>query len=491
MIEDDDPVAETRERFGEIDDGALGAAETALPRRAAVEKDAARLIEEDRQDARGGRTRPPRERGLGGTESAIVYLAEALARLGHRVVVLNHCETPTEYQGVEYARWETLATRALADRPDVLVGVRYWQLIGRARLAPLQLLWTGDAFDQPFLEGLADPAARAQIDFLMLQSDWQASTFQAAFGLPSWRILRTRLGPAATADTAAQPPAPGRRPRKLAYASTPFRGLDVLLEAFPAIRAACPDAELDVFSSMGVYGLSAAEDEKQFGALYAKASQPGVNLVGSLPQPELARRLEQVRVLAYPNHFAETFCIAAIEAQAAGCAVVTSTLGALPETVGEGGVCIAEQPGTPAFQKAFVDECVRLLTDEDAWHRTSERAIERAWGTYGWPVIAAGWDATLRSVLAEEPPMLERVKVHLTNGRAALALKMLQRDPAPGSVPPSAWKALTAFAAWQAGEGAAVPDTELQEIALRFPTMRATIAAVARGTSKSQDPRTN
>jgi tetratricopeptide (TPR) repeat protein len=418
--------------------------------------------------------RAPRERGLGGTESAVVYLSEALSRRGHRVTVFNGCETAGTWNGVEYARWEEMPLRSLSDRPDVVVAVRSWDAIGRARFAPLQVFWTGDAFDQPFVESLSDAAARSEIDFFMLQSEWQEQTFRKHHGIPGWRIVRTALGSAASsAQPPIRPTEPGTRPRRLVYASTPFRGLDVLLDVFPRIRASCPDAELDVFSSMRVYGVSERDDRAQHEAIYQKASQPGVHLVGSLPQLELAKRLADARVLAYPNHYAETFCIAAVEAQAAGCAVVTSALGALPETVGNAGVCIGRFARSREFQREFVEACLSFLCDDDRWREVSRAALERSWRLYTWSGIAEQWDRFCRAALESEaaPPILERVVTHLAAGRAGLAVRMLERESAPAGVPADAWDDLRQVAAHRAG-GPPPPDAALRQVALRFPAVR-------------------
>jgi hypothetical protein len=304
----------------------------------------------------------------------------------------------------------------------------------------------------------------------MLQSQWQVDTFRAHHDLPWSRIVRTTLGAASsTADLSAPR---GPRPRRLAYASTPFRGLDVLLDLFPRIRAACPDAELEVFSSMQVYGVSDADDKAQFASIYDRARQPGVTLVGSVPQLELARRLQQARVLAYPNHYAETFCIAAAEAQAAGCAVVTSDLGALAETVGPGGMCIPGIPRQAAYRQQFVDACVALLRDDEHWRATSERALAHAAARYEWPDIAAHWESQCVAALRTDTPEFERIAVHLAGGRASLAQKMLARASRPPDVEAEVWDALLGFTAWQAGAGTMPAPERVQLVALHFPSLR-------------------
>jgi glycosyltransferase involved in cell wall biosynthesis len=371
--------------------------------------------------------------------------------------------------GVEYARWETLAARCVTDRPDVLVAVRFWEAIAAVRLAPLQIFWTGDAYDQPYLNGLSAVAASSEIDLFMLQSDWQIETFRTHHRVPASHIVRTTLG-AATAPLA--PLSRVRRERRLAYASTPFRGLDMLLEVFPQIRAACPDATLEIYSSMQVYGVSAADDRKQFDAVYRKAKQPGVTLVGSVSQPVLAERLRTARILAYPNSYEETFCIAAAEAQAAGCVVVTSALGALPETVGAAGVCIGGRPGSAAYRKAFVDACIALLKDDARWEAMSAHAAAQAAERFSWPRIAEHWEHQCRMALTDEPVELERVFVHLAAGRAGLAYRMLSKIPQPAGVSNDTWISLTAFVASEAGEASPPPPAAIDALALYFRSLR-------------------
>ena len=415
----------------------------------------------------------PRERGLGGTESAVVYLAESLARRGHRCIVFNGCSRERDVNAVEYVRWEAMPDRSITDRPDVLVAVRSWDLIGRLRLAPLQIFWTGDAFDQPFVQALSRTEARAEIDFFMLQSDWHTSTFQTHHAVPSTQIIKTTLGAAASANVDTRPAVSATRPRRLAYVSTPFRGLDVLLDLFPRIREACPDAELHVFSSMRVYGVTAADDQAQFDVLYRRTrALEGVTLVGSLPQLELAERLEQCRVLAYPNHFEETFCIAAAEAQAAGCPVVTSALGALPETVGDAGTSIPGDPRSARYQNAFIAECVDLLTNDARWQTMSSRARARAATLFSWPAIAEHWEAVCVAGLRTEPFEVERIAVHLANDRAGLAQRMLARTPKPDDVSSEVWEALNALVTWRAGGAPRPRAAVLQQIALHFRSLR-------------------
>jgi glycosyltransferase involved in cell wall biosynthesis len=354
----------------------------------------------------------PYQRPLGGSESALCYLAEALAQQGHEVFLLNANPTPALCRGV---RCLPLSADSLQEvHPlDALI---VQNLAGKGQelraLLPrdtLLVFWSQHAHDQPAVQALHDAAERHAYDRIVCVSDWQRQQFLEEFDIDPERtlVLRNAIGPAFSALFADNIPilAQKARPPVLAYTSTPFRGLDLLLDAFPRIRRAVPGVTLKVFSSMQVYQLPQAEEQARYGTLYERCRETeGVEYIGSLPQPELADHLRAALVLAYPNTFAETSCIAVLEAMASGCRVVTSDLGALPETSAGFARLIPMNGDRAGYLDHFVDETARVLQEVTAAdpadaERCLRRQVEQINQHSTWPVQAQLWLTRLRSLL--------------------------------------------------------------------------------------------
>ena len=338
---------------------------------------------------------------LGGSESALAYMARELAGLGCEALVFNSCRMPKECDGVRYMPLTEFAAFAASRKIDVFVAQRYWQPFLTDIQSDVGVYWVQDAHDQPFVQGLRNQEAVDRIDRIFTISEWQTRMFQSEFGLPRSKFYVTRNG---FRSDIFEENGIVRKPFKLVYASTPFRGLDVLLDIFPEILEAVPEAELHLFTSMAVYGLDAERDEARYGALYERARQPGVKLRGSVPQNVLAGELQEAGLMVYPNHFPETSCIAAIEAQAAGAPVVTSRLGALPETVVHGvtGLCIPGDSRSAEYQREFVEKTVDLLRNPERMAKMSEAAQKRAFEQYPWRRIAEEWLAEFDRLAAEK-----------------------------------------------------------------------------------------
>jgi len=339
----------------------------------------------------------PYRQPLGGSQSALCYLAEALAAQGHDAFLVNHTTTPGVVRGVRVYSFADDFTAAFAPPPDVAVVLNRTGWAGqikpvldkRTKLA----LWMQHADDQPAAQALTDPAERAHYDGFAFVSEWQRRRFVEMFGLDGTLtgVLRNAVGPRFAGMFGANEPVAAAKawPATLVYTSTPFRGLDVLLNVFPSIRARRQGVRLKVFSSMQVYHDPSGVDP--FQALYAKArATEGVEYVGSVPQPELARELRGAAILSYPSTFAETSCIAVMEAMAAGCRVVTTDLGALDETTDGLGTLIAPGPDMPA---QFADACVAAIDRAAGPENEAElRAqVEHMNRTAVWSARAGEW----------------------------------------------------------------------------------------------------
>jgi glycosyltransferase involved in cell wall biosynthesis len=346
----------------------------------------------------------PYERPLGGSQSAVCYLTHELAKLGHRVTLVSRGAEPKFVRGVRCQPIGGMQDGVLRNA-DCVVQVNAVQhavlteLKALCRPGARLILWTGHAHDQPGVAALTRQETRALIDGFALVSEWQADCFCQAFGLDPARIgiLRNAAGPA-FADLFGGGPILSAKvgPPMLCYTSTPFRGLDRLLAAFTRIKAAVRDARLEIYSSMAVYN----DLHDPFQPLYDLARvSPGVSYHGSIAQATLAQALRRATMLAYPNTFAETSCIAVMEAMAAGCTVVTSDLGALPET-GAGYIDLVPLlADADAHAGAFADRVIELLASRQADPVGTEARLQAqvsfAVAEYSWARRAEQWSAWL------------------------------------------------------------------------------------------------
>jgi glycosyltransferase involved in cell wall biosynthesis len=258
----------------------------------------------------------PYKRPMGGSQSALCHLATEFARLGHSVTVLNGSVTASESCGVKIGNVSALASPNFLANVDVgiVLNCAIAPYLRRDRHVSIPLvLWNQHAHDQPAIQNLSRLRERKDWNAFAFVSDWQRQNFEKSFWIPAEksRVMRNAISPAfAECPIAAPWYASGETP-VLFYSSTPFRGLDVLLSAFPNIRAAILDVRLRIYSSMGVYQVASEAD--QYRPLYELArSMEGVEYVGSVGQKRLTQELSRTAALAYPSTFAETSCISAI-----------------------------------------------------------------------------------------------------------------------------------------------------------------------------------
>ena len=189
------------------------------------------------------------------------------------------------------------------------------------------IYWNQLSYDQDAIQFLKEPEWIDKIDRFVFVSHWQAERFRQMFNIPGYKTAVFK-----NACIGVTPRRHGVKDTvRLCYTSTPWRGLEVLLEAWEILKP--KNAELHVFSSCKIYGEEFGKTDFQYKHLYDKCNElPGVVYRGSIANEDLRNELHEFDILAYPNTFEETSCIAVIEALCAGLRVVTSNLGALPET---------------------------------------------------------------------------------------------------------------------------------------------------------------
>ena len=370
----------------------------------------------------------PEERALGGSETALVQAARALARLGHQVIVFCPCPAPGEYHRVTYRDHSDLVKASLEESCDVLMVSRFFSAFDLPLKAGLRVLWNHDILDRP--RELAERLAK--IDLLFVLSRFHMEDYLAK--VPECRDKATVTRNGLDLDLLLKAKAEAKRvPGRLVYASRPERGLKLLLEhIWPRLSQSLPGLELTLCGYQSTQSAALPGHQAEYEAIdRLLASAKGVRLMGSLAKNDYYRHLASCDAMIYPCVFPEISCIAALEAQALGTPIITSDSYALGETVVTPEFRVGGKPGSSVYLGDFVRRCLHVINHSEQSQKTASRAREIILESHGWDRIAVEWEALFNSKL-EEKLLIHRSSLasSLAIGGSRLeAARLLGREP--------------------------------------------------------------
>jgi len=139
-----------------------------------------------------------------------------------------------------------------------------------------------------------------------------------------------------------------KKEKTLIYYSTPYRGLIVAYQFFQIIKNIIPDIKFKIFSCFSrevdkqkseylpiqdVNEILITDNDVHYKSVYELLiNDENIDFYGSVPQQVLFDHLKTSMILFYPNTYAETCCTSILEAMAYRCNIISSELGAIPET---------------------------------------------------------------------------------------------------------------------------------------------------------------
>ena len=332
------------------------------------------------------------QRGIGGSETAVVEAMRRLAQEGWKPIVYNNPGADEgEYGGVVYSSWERWRPRTPV---DLFISWRRPEMVLERPVAKESWLWCHDLnqrdrIREETIEGYSK---------VMAVSDWHRSYLARLYPF----IPADKLGVLPNGinlDRFEQEHGPPQHARAV-YCSSPDRGLVHLLRMWPVIRQTEPEAELHVF--YGFDNMEAWGQAREAAFIKQLADQPGVELRGSVDQWTLAKEMLEADLWLYPTSFLETSCITALEAMAADLKIVATACGNIPGHVGDAGLLIPGLAPTETYQAGFLGLAFSMIMDFNTRMEYSGRGPARV-PEFTWNKAMEKWREMLGGGLNLEP----------------------------------------------------------------------------------------
>lgn len=288
------------------------------------------------QDVFGNKNRV----GIGGAELALMTLLAGWRSKGHKVTLYNNPlrENESPFEQKKLSEFEEEADR------DFLIIFRSPN--ARAYRAKGKKIWW--SCDQYTTGGYKEFAKF--VDKIVTISPFHSRYFEETYGIENTIPIDI---PVRTWD---YDKTVEKVPNRLIFTSVPDRGLGLVAETFPRIKAAIPDASLVITSDYRLWG-SISPANSQYLNMFMRMSD--VQFLGAVSRDKLIEEQLKAQVHYYPCVYDELFCIAVAESQVAGVLPITTDCGALETT--NMGTVVHGDAARIEVKEELVQETIRAL----------------------------------------------------------------------------------------------------------------------------------
>ena len=327
----------------------------------------------------------PEGHDLGGSESAGYYLAKELAGFGHKVTVFSAIlpEAEGTWDGVKYNSIGIVSQQyPLGDKfqnivellpHDLLIIQRHPLGFHPNYPSKVNVWWTHDLALHRSLSPLM--ASLWNIDVIAGVSNWHLKQIEKVYQVKP-ELLRVihngidlSLFPSEKIDAVKK-----QTNKFLTYSHRPERGLQLLVEP-GGIMEKIVQKDSDIRLAVAGYNNTTQEMAAFYQYLWNRVEQlPNAKNFGHLSKQNLAEVLMQAWLHIYPTQFQETSCITAMETQAAGTPIVTAPVGALPETLQDGGVFWVKNHSAEDYVKVIFS----ILDHPEKWMDAHKKALKKS-----------------------------------------------------------------------------------------------------------------
>ena len=311
------------------------------------------------------------KRALGGTESAFYSISNVLSKKYNISVMTGADAGEMIHNSLQYYPLQPDLIKTIC--PDIIIFQGQCPLSKEflTNINPNIQLWNAMHHNTD-VAYITNEVIQYPFDKYIFVSDWQKNRFIQQYKLDHNKCIAMPNGISPLINLNELKFV--EKEKTMIYYSTPFRGLIIAYHLFQLVKKYIPDIKLKVFSCFSreveknktvylpitdITELNHTEMDIYYHQIYQLLiNDPNIDFYGSVPQKILFEHIKSSMILFYPNTYAETCCTSILEAMAHRCNIISSELGAIPET--SNGFANLYNPHVDVLHEEIVtDEIVR------------------------------------------------------------------------------------------------------------------------------------